>query len=471
MQRFKYRDYFITIGLEIHVALSTKKKLFSQTPNSFFSESFDLLDVGLPGVLPVLNEEAVKLACIFGLATNSKINLYSEFERKHYFYPDLCLGYQITQQHKPILGEGVIPIEVNGVLKKIEIEHSHLECDAAKSLHDLYSDFTAIDVSRGGSVLLEIVSKPCMHSALEAKEYAKTIHSIVKAVDVCDGKLEEGSFRVDASISVSKDENVLGTRVEIKNISSFAFLEEALLFEMERQVDAINNGIPIKMETRLFNEQTKETASMREKETVNDYKYMQDPDLPAIQLSEEYIFDIKSNYFIEYFDLIGFYQKYEIKKEKTIEVLNSNLRYLVIDLFKIKDLENKLLQKAIKAVFYWLSESISKKDNLIIPNLGEIIEVLKNGIEAKEFKDLVLKWNDNSDKKFSSLYEKASFDESEMESLIIDYCNKNIDAIKDEKLSLDKKSSFIMGKIMKEHKGKFQASILSEKIKIYIDKK
>ena len=231
----KYNDYYVTIGLEVHVALKTSTKLFSRSENTFNTNLFSLFDCGTPGVLPVLADKPVEMAVAFAIACSALPQKYSEFERKHYFYPDLPLGYQITQQNKPIMIGGLIPIEINGEIKNIQIEHAHLECDAAKSIHSIYEDYTAIDIARAASPLLEIVSTPCMHSPEEAKEYAKTIHSLAMYLEITDGKMEEGSFRVDASISLNKEIGKLGTRVEIKNISSFNFLECALEYEIKRQ--------------------------------------------------------------------------------------------------------------------------------------------------------------------------------------------------------------------------------------------
>lgn len=213
-------------------------------------------------MLPVLSEKPVEMALKFAVAVNAEIPPVSYFERKHYFYPDLALGYQITQQHRPIMIGGIVPIELDGRKINVQIEHAHLECDAAKSLHDRFAEYTAIDLSRGSSPLLEIVSTPCLHSPREAKLYAQTVCEMVKYLGICDGKLEEGSFRVDASISLSKTD-VLGTRVEIKNISSFGFLQAALEYEIERQTEVLEAGQLIDMETRLFDESTTTTHSMR----------------------------------------------------------------------------------------------------------------------------------------------------------------------------------------------------------------
>ena len=287
-------EYKVTIGLEVHVALKTDSKLFSRSACDFDAQEFSYFDAGIPGMLPVLSAKPVEMALKFAVAVNAEIPPVSYFERKHYFYPDLALGYQITQQHRPIMIGGIVPIELDGRKINVQIEHAHLECDAAKSLHDRFTDYTAIDLSRGSSPLLEIVSTPCLHSPREAKLYAQTICEMVKYLGICDGKLEEGSFRVDASISLSKTD-VLGTRVEIKNISSFGFLQAALEYEIERQTEVLDSGQLIDMETRLFDESTTTTHSMRKKETVHEYRYMPDPDIPAIVLDQDMLKAIRED--------------------------------------------------------------------------------------------------------------------------------------------------------------------------------
>ncbi len=472
--RKKFHDYYVTIGLEIHVALKTEKKLFSNTSNEFNCATFDLLDCGLPGVLPHLNHEPVKLAILFGLATKSQIHLESEFERKHYFYPDLALGYQITQQHNPILGEGLIPIKINDEIKHIQIEHSHLECDAAKSIHDLYNDYTAIDISRGGSPLLEIVSKPCMYSPEEAKEYAKTIHSLVKSLNICDGKMEEGSYRVDASISISKDEHKLGTRVEIKNISSFSFLEAALYHEITRQSELLDSNQKVLMQTRLFDESTKTTMAMRDKETVLDYRYLVDPDIPELVFDEDFVKEIQNEYFYEYFELIEFFQKLsqnfkiDLASEKISDCLSTQLKSYLISLHNTKSLQQIISPKLIRAVFYWIPEVIAKKDKdyFTLPTLEQLIEIIKSPIEAKEFKDLLIKYDENPTIQLSQLIPNDSVESLEfVKETILKMVQEFDSQLKDPKLAYDKKIQFIMGKCMKELKGKIPASKLNEEIK------
>lgn len=473
--RRKYQDYFITIGLEIHVALSTKKKLFSETENSFEIQKVSLLDIATPGVLPALNKEAVELACVFGLATKSQIYLYSEFERKHYFYPDLSLGYQITQQHKPIIGEGFVPIEVGGITKMIEIEHAHLECDAAKSLHDRYREYTAIDVSRGGTALLEIVSKPCMHSPAEAKAYAKVVHSMVKTIGICDGKMEEGSFRVDASISLCKEENKLGTRVEIKNISSFSFLEAALEYEIERQYELLSSGQKVLMQTRLFHEDSKTTISMRDKETVQDYRFLQDPDIPGLQLTDNFINEVKDKHFHDFFPLVKFYmekiteEKIDVNFDKLVDLLSSPVGKYLFTIFRSKDLIKNIHQaKLLKSLCYWLPEVISKKETekLSLPSIEDFLKLLISQVEAKEFKDLFLKWFDDSSVSILSLIrEESPEDFSLIETTVSSVLDEFKSQLDDSKLIGDKKVQFVMGQCMKRLKGKVPASKLSEYIK------
>ena len=472
--RFKYHDYYITIGLEIHVALQTKKKLFSSTDNAFSVEDIALLDCAIPGALPVLNHEAVEMACIFGLATNSKINQYSEFERKHYFYPDLALGYQITQQHKPILGTGFIPIEINGYKKFIEIEHSHLECDAAKSLHDMYSTFTAIDISRGGTALIEIVSTPCIHTPLEAVTYAKTIHSLVSTLDICDGKMEEGSFRVDASISLSKDMNKLGTRVEIKNISSFHFLELALNYEIERQFSLLNSGESVLMQTRLYHEDSNTTIAMRDKETVQDYRYMQDPDIPALCIDSEYLDKVYKSYFVDYFGILEFYQntfkehKINIDNDKILDLLKSDLKSYLIYIYKNSQILSTFdVDKLFKSIFYWIPEVQTKikETPFILIEIEDFLNIINTPIQSKEFKDGYSEWLKSPTKPFKEFFIKKEGDIEILVSFIKATCNKYQEQLNDVKLTIDKKIQFIMGQTMKEFKGQFTAQTISQEVK------
>ncbi len=287
------------IGLEIHSQLSTKSKIFSGASTSFGAEPNTqacAVDLGLPGVLPVLNKEAVMMALRFGLAVNAKINQHSIFARKNYFYPDLPKGYQISQFEIPIVGQGEIEISIaEGDTKMIGITRAHLEEDAGKSIHDMYKDFTAIDLNRAGTPLLEIVSEPDMSNAKEAVAYAKKIHALVQYIGICDGNMQEGSFRCDANVSIrKKGAKELGTRAELKNINSFKFLEKAINLEVERQQDVLEDGEKVVQETRLYDDMKNETRSMRSKEEANDYRYFPDPDLLPVDIDDALLSQIRT---------------------------------------------------------------------------------------------------------------------------------------------------------------------------------
>jgi len=284
----------VVIGLEIHAQLSTKSKIFSgastaygAVPNTQACE----VDLGLPGVLPVLNEEVVRMATLFGLAIGATISRHSVFARKNYFYPDLPKGYQISQFELPIVGTGSIEIELeDGERKTIGVTRAHLEEDAGKSLHEDFHGMTGIDLNRAGTPLLEIVSEPDMRSAQEAVAYMKKMHSLVQYLGICDGNMAEGSFRCDANVSIRpQGQKELGTRTELKNINSFRFVERAINYEVQRQIDVIEEGGKITQETRLYDADAHETRSMRSKEEAMDYRYFPDPDLLPVVIDDDYL--------------------------------------------------------------------------------------------------------------------------------------------------------------------------------------
>ena len=288
------------IGLEVHAQLSTNTKLFSSASTKFGSEpntQVDLVDLGLPGVLPVVNKDAFKKAIRFGLAIEADINQESTFDRKNYFYPDLPKGYQITQMTKPIVEGGSIDIDVDGDKKTINITRAHLEEDAGKSIHDAYPDKSVIDLNRAGTPLLEIVSEPEISSAKEAVSYMKALHQLVTFLDVCDGDMSQGSLRCDANVSIRKvGDAELGTRTEIKNINSFRFIEKAINFEIKRQIKVLESGEKVTQETRLYDSGKDETRPMRSKEFANDYRYFPDPDLLPVVISDDEMEEIRSTF-------------------------------------------------------------------------------------------------------------------------------------------------------------------------------
>lgn len=290
----------VVIGLEIHTQLATRSKIFSgastaygATPNS----QACLVDLGYPGVLPVLNEDVVRMACKFGLAVNASIAKRSVFARKNYFYPDLPKGYQISQYELPIVEHGELFIQDDeGKEKRIGITRAHLEEDAGKSIHEGLDQFSGIDLNRAGTPLLEIVSEPDLRSAKEAVAYMRKIHSIVRYLGISDGNMQEGSFRCDANVSVRpRGQQALGTRAELKNLNSFRFIEKAINYEVQRQIELIEDGGSVRQETRLYDSEKDETRSMRSKEEANDYRYFPDPDLLPVEIEPGFIEQLRSS--------------------------------------------------------------------------------------------------------------------------------------------------------------------------------
>ncbi|MEJ2171267.1 MAG: Asp-tRNA(Asn)/Glu-tRNA(Gln) amidotransferase subunit GatB [Woeseiaceae bacterium] len=284
----------VVIGLEIHAQLATVSKIFSGASTAYGAEPNTqacLVDLGYPGVLPVLNEEAVRMACKFGLSVNATVARRSVFARKNYFYPDLPKGYQISQYELPIVENGELMItDGDGNQKRIGITRAHLEEDAGKSIHEGFGRSSGIDLNRAGTPLLEIVSEPDLRSAKEAIDYMRKIHTIVRYLGISDGNMQEGSFRCDANVSIRPSgESQLGTRTEIKNLNSFRFVEKAINFEIERQIELIEDGGKVVQETRLYDSDRDETRSMRSKEEANDYRYFPDPDLLPIEIDDAYV--------------------------------------------------------------------------------------------------------------------------------------------------------------------------------------
>ena len=360
------------IGLEIHVQLATKSKIFSGASTSYGAEqntNASLVDLGYPGVLPVLNKEAVMMAIKFGLAIGAEISRRSIFARKNYFYPDLPKGYQISQYELPVVQSGTIEIQLDdGTIKEIGVTRAHLEEDAGKSIHDKFNNETAIDLNRAGTPLLEIVSEPDLRSAEEASSYMQKIHQLVRYLKISDGNMQEGSFRCDANISVRPvGEEKYGTRAEIKNINSFRFVEKAINYEVERQIDRLESGNEIIQETRLYDPDKDETRSMRSKEEANDYRYFPDPDLLPLEIDEEVIEQIR----------ISLPELYEEKITRYTTQL------------KIKQTDAEEISKNIEIADYFdeVLEYFDKNPQLVTNwILSEVMAVLnRDGIEIMAF--------------------------------------------------------------------------------------
>ena len=297
-QKVRTLSFETVIGLELHAQLATTSKIFSSASTTFGAEpnaQANAIDLGLPGVLPVLNEGVVRMAVMFGLAIDATIAPRSVFERKNYFYPDLPKGYQISQFQLPIVSGGHVDIEVQGSTKRVRVTRAHLEEDAGKSLHELDERRTAIDLNRAGTPLIEIVSEPELSSASEAVAYMRAVHEIVRYLKICDGNMQEGSFRCDANVSVRRvGDSELGTRTEVKNLNSFRFVERAINFERDRHIEILQSGGSIVQETRLYDPDLDETRSMRGKEEANDYRYFPDPDLLPVLIEADYIEEIRT---------------------------------------------------------------------------------------------------------------------------------------------------------------------------------
>ena len=289
----------VVIGLEIHSQLATQSKIFSGSATTFGAEpntQASLVDLGMPGVLPVLNQEAVRMAVMFGLSVDAEIGQHNVFARKNYFYPDLPKGYQISQMELPIVGKGHLDITLeDGTVKRVGITRAHLEEDAGKSLHEDFSGSTGIDLNRAGTPLLEIVSEPDMRSAKEAVAYVKAMHALVRYLGICDGNMAEGSLRCDCNVSIRPIGQVeFGTRCEIKNVNSFRFIEKAINSEVRRQIELIEDGGKVIQQTRLYDPNKDETRAMRSKEEANDYRYFPDPDLLPVVIEDSFIEDVRA---------------------------------------------------------------------------------------------------------------------------------------------------------------------------------
>lgn len=471
------------IGLEVHVQLSTKTKLFSGASTTFGAEPnthVDLIDLGLPGVLPVANKEAFRKAIRFGLATDAIINQVSMFDRKNYFYPDLPKGYQITQMERPIVGKGSISINVDGVEKIINITRAHLEEDAGKSIHDLFDGETGVDLNRAGTPLLEIVSEPEISNAKEAVAYFKAIHQLVTFLDICDGNMSQGSMRCDVNVSVKKvDDAVLGTRAEIKNINSFKFIERAIHFEVARQIKLLEKGESIVQETRLYDSVKNETRSMRSKEAANDYRYFPEPDLLPVVISDNELEEIKSTL-------------PELPKQKEIRFINEH---------NLEESEAKILasSKAMANLFEdasektkdssliakWLVGDVSallNKDNISIEesklssiNFAKLIErISDNTISGKIAKSVLEEvWISGND--IDAIIEEKGLVQIQDESILEDIAKKIIDANPDQvnayKGGKDRLFGFFVGQVMKETQGKANPKSVNDILKRFLSNK
>ena len=469
------------IGLEIHVQLSTTSKLFSGGSTGFGAEPnthVDLIDMGLPGVLPVANREAFYKAIRFGLATNAEINQTSSFDRKNYFYPDLPKGYQITQMAMPIVGKGSIKIDVDGSEKIINITRAHLEEDAGKSIHDLFDGETGVDLNRAGTPLLEIVSEPEISNAKEAVAYFKAVRQLVTFLDICDGNMAQGSMRCDVNVSIKKQEDEkLGTRAEIKNINSFKFIERAINFEIERQIRIIESGESVVQETRLYDSVKNETRSMRSKEEANDYRYFPCPDLLPVVISDNEFNDIKNNL-----------PELPDEKEKRY-ISEANLEEAEAKIISSSKTMANMFEDACsktddsKLVANWLVGDVSallNKDNIDIEesklssnNFATLIERISDKTISGKIAKSVLEevWESGHDVD-NIIKDKGLVqiqDESVLEEIAQKIINDNPAQVGAYKGGKDKLFGFFVGQVMKETQGKANPKSVNDILKNLLD--
>ncbi|MDI1230593.1 MAG: Asp-tRNA(Asn)/Glu-tRNA(Gln) amidotransferase subunit GatB [Methylobacter sp.] len=470
------------IGLEIHAQLATKSKIFSGASTAYGAEPNTqacAVDLGLPGVLPVLNEEAVRMAVIFGMAVEAHIAPYSVFARKNYFYPDLPKGYQISQMELPIVGIGHLDIDVDGVSKRIGITRAHLEEDAGKSLHENFHGLTGIDLNRAGTPLLEIVSEPEMSSAKEAVAYMRKIHELVRYLGICDGNMQEGSFRCDANVSVRpKGQKAFGTRAEIKNINSFKFVEKAINHEVERQIELIESGGKVVQETRLYDSDKDETRSMRSKEEANDYRYFPDPDLLPVLVDEDFKAQIKAQ-----LPELPQAKKQRFKDSYALDEENATILTSSRQLGDYFETVVKESACSAKICANWVTGDLLaalNKANLEITDspvsherlaglLTRISDDTISGKIAKQVFEEMWQSTATADQIIEAKGLKQITDTGAIEAIIDKIIADNLDQVEQYRSGKDKVFGFFVGQVMKEMQGKANPGevnkMLKEKLK------
>jgi aspartyl-tRNA(Asn)/glutamyl-tRNA(Gln) amidotransferase subunit B len=466
------------IGLEIHAQLATQSKIFSGASTAYGAEPNTqacAVDLGLPGVLPVLNEQAVSFAVKFGLAIDAEIAPFSVFARKNYFYPDLPKGYQISQFELPIVGNGHLDIEVDGETKRIGITRAHLEEDAGKSLHESFHGMSGIDLNRAGTPLLEIVSEPELSSAKEAVAYMRKMHELVRYLGICDGNMQEGSFRCDANVSVRpKGQQKFGTRAEIKNINSFKFVEKAINHEIERQIELIESGGKVVQETRLYDANKGETRSMRGKEEANDYRYFPDPDLLPVEITETFKAQIKAQLpELPAAKKQRFTEQYGLDNESAVILTSSR---------QLSDYFESLVKESsceAKQCANWITgdllAALNKADLDIADSpvsyerlAGLLIRINDQTISGKIAKQVFeLMWQSNStaDEIIAEKGLKQITDTGAIEAIIDRIIAENPGQVEQYRSGKDKVFGFFVGQVMKEMQGKANPAEVNKMLK------
>ena len=478
-------DYFIKtennnweviIGLEVHAQVISNSKLFSGSSTKFGGKpntQVSLVDSAFPGMLPVINKYCIEQAIKTGLGLNAKINLLSIFDRKNYFYADLPAGYQISQYKNPIVGEGSVTLDMPYGTKVVGIERLHLEQDAGKSIHDLSPDNTYVDLNRSGVALMEIVSKPDLRSPEEVNSYVKKLRTIMRYLGTCDGNMQEGSLRADVNVSVrKKGEKKFGTRCEIKNVNSIRFMEMAIESEAKRQVEILESGKKIDQETRLFDTKKNETRSMRSKEDAHDYRYFPDPDLLPLELSDEFINNLKKD-----IPELPDEKKKRFIEEFKLSPYEANI--LVSDIETSKYFEEVVKKSDIKLSTNWITGelfALLNEKNLEISespisakNLSKLINLIKDGTISGKIAKSVFELMKDGDKDPQKITEEKSLkqqsDPKELEKLIDKVISNNEDKVKEYKSGKEKLFGFFVGQAMKISGGKANPQLINEILK------
>ena len=474
----EFGNWEVVIGLEIHAQLATKSKIFSGASTAYGAEpntQTSVVDIALPGVLPVLNKEAVHMAVKFGMAIDAEVADRSVFARKNYFYPDLPKGYQISQFDLPIVGIGSIDIELeNGETKTIGVTRAHLEEDAGKSLHEDYAGMTGIDLNRAGTPLLEIVSEPDMRSAKEAVAYMKKIHTLVQYIGICDGNMQEGSFRCDANVSVRpKGQEEYGTRAELKNINSFRFVERAINIEVERQIDLIEDGGKVVQETRLYDSVKNETRSMRSKEEANDYRYFPDPDLLPVMITEEYRQQVRAE-----LPELPEQKQQRYMDELGLSAYDAGVITASLALASYFETVAEITSDA-KLSANWITGELSARLNREEIDIQDAVvdaeafalllkRIKDNTISGKIAKDVLdAMWNEegSADEVIKSKGLKQITDTGAIEAYVDEVIANNSSQFEELKGGKDKMMGFFVGQVMKMSKGKANPAQVNELIR------
>ncbi len=464
-------DWEVVIGMEVHAQVSSRAKLFSGASTAFGGEPnthVSLIDAAMPGMLPVINEFCVEQAVRTGLGLNAQINLFSVFDRKNYFYPDLPQGYQISQYKQPIVGEGTIYIEVDGEEIAVGIERLHLEQDAGKSIHDQHPKYSYVDLNRAGVALMEIVSKPDMRSAEEARAYISKLRTILRYLGTCDGNMEQGSLRADINVSVRRPGGPFGTRCEIKNVNSIRFIGQAIEYEAERQIDILESGGTVDQETRLFDSARGETRSMRSKEEAHDYRYFPDPDLLPLRLEREWVEKIRAT----------LPELPDAKRQRFIEeygLTAYDASVLVADRASADYFEQVAQGRDGKAAANWVINELFgrlRKEGLGIAEspvsaaqLGQIIDLIKRGDISgkigKELFDIVWTEGGEPEKIVEERGMKQVTDLSAIEKVVDEVIAANPDKAEQAKAKPNMVGWFV-GQVMKATQGKANPKAVNE---------